>query len=395
MKLVKKTIKWLLISLAILIALGVSAMIYFTLTDYKPKPVETISKCRPADIIPLMDEEFSLITWNIGYCGLDKSMDFFYDGGTKVRPTADNFGKSLNAVFNFISKQYNTDFILLQEVDSSAKRSYNTNEFALFSDALPDHTPAFATNYNAKFVPMPILRPMGGVVSGIATFSRTKPALTERYSYPFGYSWPLKLFMLDRCFMMQRFPLANGHDLIVINTHNSAFANADVMRQYELWLLRSFLLAEYGKGNYVIAGGDWNLTPPGYEKVKYLLNYRKKTGTQQIPADYLPKEWRWCYDSLTPTNRDVTEAYRPGVTPVTIIDFFVTSPNIMVKSVETIDLGFDFSDHQPVFLQILLDNSPFNTCSGEVKTRITQMQDSLKMFTKEKPKKTKKKSAKR
>ena len=34
--------------------------------------------------------EISLLTWNIGYCGLDKEMDFFYDGGTKVITPKEN-----------------------------------------------------------------------------------------------------------------------------------------------------------------------------------------------------------------------------------------------------------------------------------------------------------------
>ena len=31
-------------------------------------------------------ESFNVVTWNIGYAGLDREMDFFYDGGTRVRP---------------------------------------------------------------------------------------------------------------------------------------------------------------------------------------------------------------------------------------------------------------------------------------------------------------------
>ncbi len=33
--------------------------------------------------------------WNIGYCGLDASMDFFYDGGEQVRPSEEKVKENL------------------------------------------------------------------------------------------------------------------------------------------------------------------------------------------------------------------------------------------------------------------------------------------------------------
>jgi endonuclease/exonuclease/phosphatase family metal-dependent hydrolase len=168
------------------------------------------------------------------------------------------FQNNLNGVFKFLSEHDSNDFVFLQEVDTFAKRSYYANEVTLFSDAMPSHTACFATNYNVKFVPVPILNPMGEVISGIVTFSKAHPYLSERYSFPVNYPWPMKIFMLDRCFMLQRYKLKNGHELVLINTHNSAFENAGILRQYELWQLRSFVLEEYAAGNYVVTGGDWN-----------------------------------------------------------------------------------------------------------------------------------------
>ena len=70
--------------------------------------------------------------------------------------------------------------------------------------------------------------------------------------------------MLDRCFMVNRYPLENGKELLVINTHNEAFDPGEI-RKAQMAYLKEFLLSEYAKGNYIIAGGDWNMSPPDFK----------------------------------------------------------------------------------------------------------------------------------
>jgi endonuclease/exonuclease/phosphatase family metal-dependent hydrolase len=370
-----------------------SFMLYFTLIDFQPPPVEVINSKEPLEV-PLESDEFSFITWNIGYCGLDKKMDFFYDGGKKVRPDDSSFQRNLNGVYKFLAEQDTADFIFLQEVDTLAKRSYYANELTVMSDALSNHVKCFATNYNVKYVPLPVMKPMGEVISGIVTYSKPHPDISERYTFPVNYTWPMKIFMLDRCFLMQRYKLKDRRELIVINTHNSAFENADMLRQYELWMLRSFILQEYAIGNYVVVGGDWNQNPADYDNMKYYSCYHKKTGTPKIPENYLPEDWHWAYDNKIPTNRDVYEAYRPGFTPTTTYDFFVTSPNVTVEQVKAIECGFTFSDHQPVYMRIKLESDPTRFCSEDCRDIISDLQDSLKVFKDVNSKKGKKNKAK-
>ena len=380
MKVIKILFRYLAYIIILSMLLTGLFLLYFTLTDYQPPSVEVIQDKKLAEIPTLNKNEFSFITWNIGYCGLDRSMDFFYDGGKNVRPAEIVFQNNLNGIFTFLSQHDSVDFILLQEVDSLAKRSYFTGEISLLAKALPNHVKSFATNFNVKFVPQPLLKPMGEVISGILSFSRPLPYLSERYSFPVNFSWPMRLFMLDRCFLMQRFALKNGHDLLVINTHNSAFVNAYRLRQYEMWMLRNFILHEYAKGNFVIAGGDWNQTPPDYDNMRYYSGYYKKKVTSEISEDFLPEDWNWAYDAKVPTNRDVNESYRPGYTPTTTYDFFVTSPNVMVESVKTISNGFEFSDHQPVYMRIRLDDNPLLHLPKESQLKVDELQDSLQLL---------------
>ena len=83
MKILKKILKAFLIVILLLLLGFIGLIVYAVLTDYKPKEKEVVFNSETRD--KLNDTiELSLLTWNIGYCGLDKDMDFFYDGGTKV-----------------------------------------------------------------------------------------------------------------------------------------------------------------------------------------------------------------------------------------------------------------------------------------------------------------------
>ena len=75
---------------------------------------------------------------------------------------------------------------------------------------------------------------------------------------------------------------------------------------------------------------------------------------QNVDSEMLPSGWQWIYDPTVPTNRKVSVPFKKGDTFVTLIDFFVVSPNVKVNKVKGINLGFQFSDHQPVWMEIEL-----------------------------------------
>lgn len=111
------------------------------------------------------------------------------------------------------------------------------------------------------------------------------------------------------------------------------------------------MIEEYKRGNYLIAGGDWNANPPGFKREMILTGDRIKQDEFTDLNDYFPG-WTFAFDSTAPTNRNVDTQYEHGITPTTILDFFLVSPNVEVVDVETLSTGFTFSDHQPVYLKI-------------------------------------------
>lgn len=133
---------------------------------------------------------FSLLTWNIGYAGLDKDMDFFKDGGTKVITPEDKCRENISAITEFLVNNDTIDFMLLQEIDRDSKRSYHIDQYQGLSEKLSGHVPFFAKNYDVFFVPVPPANPMGAVLSGIAAYSKYTPVTSIRYSLPGDFGFP-------------------------------------------------------------------------------------------------------------------------------------------------------------------------------------------------------------
>ncbi|MCF8235412.1 MAG: hypothetical protein K9G67_10255 [Bacteroidales bacterium] len=352
-KITKKiTANLALIILILLLTLG-AFIIYISYVDYQPGHVETLLTDPDPDTL-LLSEEFKLLSWNIGYAGLGAEMDFFYEGGDMVGPSRPFFEKYLEGIAMTFQAMDSIHFFLFQEVDVHSKRSYFINERDLIVELFPGYDHIFAKNYDVEYVPVPLMEPMGQVYAGLLTMSKFRPSEAKRYAFPNIASWPEKLFLPDRCFVETRYPLENGRELIFLNTHNSAYVSEDSLRDLELHIIRKKMLEEYEKSNYVIAGGDWNMNPP-FQKAVHLKtpdNYEEHV--LMLEKDYFPPGWKFAFDPHYPTNRSVSSPYVKGETAVSIIDFFILSPNINKLKVETIHLDFENSDHHPVFLKVKL-----------------------------------------
>lgn len=358
MKTVKRILKIFLIILLVVIAGFIGLIIYAVVSDYKPPETELLA--RPENPSVLNDSmTLTLMTWNIGYAGLDKDMDFFYDGGTKVRTPKEKCLENLSGITDFLKKNDTIDFILIQEIDRNSKRSYHIDEYSKISEVLNDHKSFFARNYDVFFVPTPPSQPMGKVLSGIAVSSKFIPESSERFSLPGDFGFPTQLFYLDRCFIVNRYKVENGRELVLINTHNEAFDEGGEIRKAQMEKLREVVLKEYDAGNYVIVGGDWNQYPPDFKpsfsKNKAFTGQVGNFNLVGIESDYMPSDWHWVFDPSTPSVRTLMAAYDPAVTPTSTCDAFLVSPNVSGISVKCHQLDFKYSDHNPVTIIVKLD----------------------------------------
>jgi hypothetical protein len=135
MKVLKKIIKVVLILILILVLGFAGIIVCAVISDYKPGEMTSIElNDKPAVIAD--SATLTFLTWNIGYCGLDKDMDFFYDGGTKVFTSEEKCLENLSSITRFLKENDTIDFMNLQEVDRRSKRSYNFDEYDSISTHL-------------------------------------------------------------------------------------------------------------------------------------------------------------------------------------------------------------------------------------------------------------------
>jgi endonuclease/exonuclease/phosphatase family metal-dependent hydrolase len=335
-------------------------LLYGTVNDWQPAPTAELGSQTAA---PPLDtsRDLRLLIWNLGYAGLGAESDFFYDQGGffiarqgHIRMPRELVEKNLRGITAVIG-QAPADFYLLQEIDSSSRRSHYLNELAATRQALPGYQQAFAANYRVKHVPIPLFEPWrqyGRVHSGLASYTRHTPSRSRRLSLPGSFGWPTRLFQLDRCLLVQRFPTTAGRELVLVNLHLSAY-DADGSLKYEqLDFLRQLAIAEYEQGNYVVLGGDWNMCPPDFPYDTFYRPGGDRVGQLNIDADFFPAGWQYAYDRTTPSNRKTNRPYDPDRSFRTIIDYYVVSPNLRVEEVRGVDLDFAYSDHQPVQLRL-------------------------------------------
>ena len=336
-----------------LVICAACAVLALTLTEYKPQESE-LKRNEIPESAPKLSQGASLtvLSYNTGYAALGENADFFLDGGTSTRPGSKDTVLDNLAGITAEIKQSGADIVLLQEVDTGSKRSYNVNEAERFAAELAGMASSFALNYKSAYVPYPFPETIGKVSSGLATFLKYPSQSSERVQLPVPFSWPMRCFNLKRCLLIDRIPIEGSKsELVVVNLHLEAYDSgegkiAQTRRLYQL------LEEESEKGNYVIVGGDFNQTFPGA-----VLFPAVKEGNwmPMVVEDTLPAGCRFAVDGQTPTCRLLDEPLKGNQNPqYYIIDGFIVSSNVIVDSVETVETGFVYSDHQPVKLAITL-----------------------------------------
>lgn len=347
----KKLLKVLGIVLLVIVVAAGGFVVFLTATEYKPAAVEYIDA-------PTLGEpetpgdSVRIVTWNVGYCGLGAEEDFVMDGGSgDGRPEEETFYAYYEGVLSELGA-LGADIYLLQEVDADSDRSCNFNEVERFSEGRNARSSAYALNYSCPFVPFP-WPPMGKVTSGILTTSdfAVEGGTAERIALPCPFSWPLRTANLKRCLLITRYALPGTEaELVAVNLHLEAYDDGEG-KAAQTAMLFDILEEEYAKGNYVVAGGDFNQTFPGTLD-RWPIGEGDVWAPCVLEAESLPEGWSYVFDDSSPTCRLLDAPYDAETTQHYVLDGFIVSPNIEVLSVETQSLGFRYSDHNPVVMEI-------------------------------------------
>ncbi len=356
MRKVLKAFIWFLVILILLLALGVG---YLTLVEYNPAPEENVEPAGEASAVYHVGDTLTVVTWNIGYGALGDNADFFMDGGSMVHTADENRVRSNLSGIGGKLAELSPDIVLLQEVDADSARSHGIDERRVVYEALtrpagPGMRTAFANNFKA-FVPYP-LPPIGHVDSGLFTLTTAEIGSARRIALPCPFSWPVRTVNLKRCLLVTRIPLeGSDRELVLVNLHLEAYDDGEG-KIAQARQLREFLSSEAAKGNYVVAGGDFNQIFSDIDRDAYPT----REGNWQ-PGLIDVEELRTAgvtppMDPGAPTCRSLRTPYDAANSEFQfyMIDGFMVSSNVQVTGLRTVDTGFVWSDHNPVRMEITL-----------------------------------------
>ena len=282
------------------------------------------SEAAAKNSVAQITDSLKIVTWNIGYGGLGSNMDFFYDGGTRIRDTKARTLENLKGILAEM-KALDADIYLLQEVDECSRRTYRINELAMLQAAFPEYHLYFACNYRSFFVPIPLRSPMGKVSSGVVILSRYRAEKVERLAYPSRFPFPVSLFNLKRCLLAATFRLSDGGLLVVGNTHNTAYDTGG-MRDQETDFLASWIDSLQNRGVKVLVGGDWNQYPPAYRPGEDEVA-NPHFAVAPLQASAFEANGRVVYDSSGKTLRYLDKPYGQSST-LTVTDYFYVSHSL-------------------------------------------------------------------
>ncbi len=358
----KRTLKIIAVIMLAIVILIAGMLIFMTAAEYKPADVEKLPVGGKAENRYYPGSRLSILSWNVGYGALGDNADFFMDGGKMVMSAdRDRIQKNLEGIMAAI-EDVGPDIILLQETDHNSSRSYHMDECRIFRDRFAGYESSYGANHKAAFVPYPV-PPIGKVDAGLLTLTGCHVESASRIQLPVPFKWPVRLVNLKRCVTKTRIPLyepseegddaskTSDQELVLFNLHLEAFDDGEG-KTAQTKMLAGLLQEEREKGNYVIAGGDFNqfFTPEDKEAYPDLAG---KWYPGELDTEQFGKGWSFLTGKGIPSCRSLDRPYEGAdhdSFQYYVIDGFIVSDNIQVHETKTLDQGFVCSDHNPVLL---------------------------------------------
>lgn len=167
-----------------------------------------------------------------------------------------------------------------------------------------------------------------------------------------------KFFDLDRCYTVSEMKVQNGKRLYLYNVHLTAYGGSEEIRIKQMTMLAEDMKEKITSGGYVICGGDFNSDVLTNSFAKLNKGSVVPEWSKPLLTELLPKGITVCTNykekELIPTSRSLSTVYTKGKSEVMVIDGFLVSDNIQKVSIQNIDNGFTYSDHNPVLMKFEL-----------------------------------------
>lgn len=299
----------------------------------------------PSDQSPPANEPLYVMVWNIGYAGLGEESDFKADGGEMLRPPGKHVVKKNLAGIEGVLRKAQPDVVLMQELAGPGFLTMGVDVLGGVKDTLADYSMFFSSDIRTRFFPGPM-----SLKHGLGTFMRVahKPTEIIRIAEEPGTI----MGFIKRRYHVQVTELdVSGQPWVLINVHLSAFDEGANTRMVQLREVLDLADSYYQQGKAVAVGGDWNmrLAPTDFA---YTADDSAQFWIHDFPREELKEGWQLAIDPAVPSVRTNEQPYEAGRNYTTNIDGLLLSPNVVLELAKGFDLGFKYTDHQPVLFTL-------------------------------------------
>ena len=302
-----------------------------------------------------VDQSFKVMTYNVQF--MAGGVYNFWDGADAVAPLNSEEQNRVAARVADIIKAEQPDIVFLQEVDRDQHSGQDQLEILL--EQLQDLYPCYgATSYSRVNHSLLLPEHKCPAEQNLVTLSRYQIDDVARYSLPRIPPDHIKHLEYRRAILKVNIPLQNSRSLLALNLHLDAFAQGTDTMQKQVHRIKTIFEDFTANGHYWLAGGDFNLLPPGQfntlpdiEKIWYQPKSELEQLTSRfnvIPsvADATGMERRhW----VTQKNFAGHELYQ------TLDYIFYSSRLMLVKGRVWSEGNLDVSDHVPVIGEFRLN----------------------------------------
>ena len=355
MKKIVKGIVGFLLTCILVVAVYVAYVFisYYRVDDKQSVSVRQFSNNQQVQV----NQSYRIASANLGFGAYSDDYSFFMDGGSESRAYSEKaVKKNIKGSLKTL-ESLNANFVFCQEVDVDGTRSYHVDEDEILQNGFKDYSSTWTQNYDSPYLFYPLSCPHGKNKSGLSTFSQFQIQKATRRSLPIETG--LSKFMdLDRCYVKQEIEVSNGKKLILYNIHLSAYTTDASTSNKQLIQLCKDMDSEAEKGNYVIAGGDFNKSL--IENSKEIFdNTQEDTWAKPIDTNLIPDTLSLVapYDESNPipSCRNADKPYDKKTSTTYLIDGFIVSNNVTVTEAKVKDNQFKYSDHNPVYMDFTLN----------------------------------------
>ena len=356
MKKPNKLLKSFIIILAVAAAVTGGGAAYLTVNEYRPDETEEVLVSGPTTKPITPGDTVTALTYCIGYGIHDSSFDCRFEGGTMTSAAdSDKINENMNPIL-FNIRSADADIVFLQEVDKESDRSFLYDESEYFLSEMDDYNTVFAEDHLCGYVPQGSL---GRVDAGLQILSRLySMESAQRIALNMSSSWPQSTVSMKNCMLVERVELTDSSkQLVLINLQLTESDNGGEANLEQYKELANFMQMEFAKGNYVIAGGNFNAMLPSVNAAKYPELEGSSYYPSQLPMSVLTGGWKYCTDDSLPTARVCDKPYSEDTArsvQTYVSDGFICSPNTIVEEVKTVDTEFIRAAHNPVSVKVTL-----------------------------------------